>query len=149
MTDKAPSRFSSLWLAFLLALLAFVCNVLPAMGAPAPHAYPWISLGLAILAIIFLLAGLGRLFRTPGGKVLGSILGLVTLLIVAVNVLAFVTSHRLPASTKAPQIGQKAPEFTLPDTQGRPVALAQLFASDNPQAQPTKAVLLVFYRGYW
>src|SRR5689334_8656582 len=119
------------------------------MGAPAPHAYPRMSVGLAIRAMVFLLAGLGRLLRTPVVNVLGSILGLVTLLIVAVNVLAFVTSHRLPASTKAPQIGQKAPEFTLPDTQGRPVALAQLFASDNPQAQPTKAVLLVFYRGYW
>jgi hypothetical protein len=110
---------------------------------------PWLNLALAALAIIFLLRGVGRLFRTAGGKVLGSVLALVTLLLAGMNILVFFTSHTLPASKGAPQIGQKAPEFTLPDAEGRPVSLAQLFTGDNPQAPPTKAVLLVFYRGYW
>jgi peroxiredoxin len=54
----------------------------------------------------------------------------------------------LPASTAAPQVGQKAPQFTLIDSNDRPVTLAQLL-TEPINNQPPKAVLLIFYRGYW
>jgi peroxiredoxin len=51
----------------------------------------------------------------------------------------------------APQAGQKAPDFTLPDQNGNAVTLAGLLAP--PQGGPgngrANAVLLIFYRGYW
>jgi peroxiredoxin len=40
-------------------------------------------------------------------------------------------------------VGQKAPDFVLDDQDGKPVALADLVSP------PSKATLLIFYRGYW
>ncbi len=54
---------------------------------------------------------------------------------------------RLPESAGAPKVGEKAPEFTLPDTHGRPVSLAELLKPSEPGEKPW--VLLIFYRGYW
>lgn len=53
----------------------------------------------------------------------------------------------LPPSPRAPAVGARAPEFTLPDTNGQPVTLSKLLA---PEGSPKGSwVLLVFYRGYW
>lgn len=55
---------------------------------------------------------------------------------------------QLPPSLKAPKVGEKAPEFTLPDTNEKPVKLTELLA--GPEGGPRPAgVLLIFYRGYW
>jgi hypothetical protein len=62
-------------------------------------------------------------------------------------------SAQLPPSKGAPQVGQKAPDFTLPDTSNTPVKLSELLADPAAAAKrPAKsapALLLVFYRGYW
>ncbi len=55
-------------------------------------------------------------------------------------VFAFFGLTRLPAADAAASGGQ-APGFTLPDEQGRPVALSEALAGGP--------VLLVFYRGHW
>ena len=69
-------------------------------------------------------------------------------------------------ATGAPQVGQKVPDFTLADTNGNKVSLGQLLGKGDSPASPSnvtgqaspvgtstgtppKAVLLVFYRGYW
>ena len=63
---------------------------------------------------------------------------------------AFLNSSysQLPLSTGAPYVGQKVPGFTLPDQNGRPVALADLL---KPAAGGKKCggLVLIFYRGYW
>lgn len=51
-----------------------------------------------------------------------------------------VSSYKLPPAPAELAVGTPAPEFTLPDETGRPVALASL------REHPT---LLVFYRGFW
>ncbi|HJY86911.1 MAG TPA: hypothetical protein VKE24_08755 [Candidatus Acidoferrales bacterium] len=62
---------------------------------------------------------------------------------------------QLPPSKAAPRVGQKAPDFTLPDSNGKPVKLSELLASSEwhqgAVAAPSRApwVLLIFYRGYW
>jgi hypothetical protein len=60
---------------------------------------------------------------------------------------------QLPPSKGAPQVGQKAPEFTLPDSNDKAVKLSDVLADPASAARrPVKnapAVLLVFYRGYW
>lgn len=59
---------------------------------------------------------------------------------------------QLPPSDNAPKVGETAPGFTLPDSEGVPVSLAQLLAerAEQEAAQgQAQYLLLVFYRGYW
>jgi cytochrome oxidase Cu insertion factor (SCO1/SenC/PrrC family) len=77
---------------------------------------------------------------------------------VAAVVLLFLAGWPLPAqlppSKGAPKAGQKAPDFTLPDSTGKPVTLSTLRAG-APTVDGSTAeirgqwVLLIFYRGYW
>jgi len=48
---------------------------------------------------------------------------------------------RIPATAAALRVGERAPDFTLPDAGGRAVSLADF--------RDRKPVVLVFYRGYW
>ena len=60
----------------------------------------------------------------------------------------FVIGRQLPASKGAPQVGQRAPDFTLPDTTGKQVSLNELMTTPINGKAP-RGVLLIFYRGYW
>jgi cytochrome oxidase Cu insertion factor (SCO1/SenC/PrrC family) len=48
---------------------------------------------------------------------------------------------RIPPEPVVLRIGERPPDFTLPDASGRPVTLADY--------RGKKPVVLVFYRGYW
>ena len=48
---------------------------------------------------------------------------------------------RVPDAPTALRIGERAPDFTLPDATGKPVTLSHY--------RGVKPVVLVFYRGYW
>ena len=160
----------------LLALAALLSIAGYFMGLPGQRALPWLSMALAIAALICAAVGMMRAFRQPqiyGGKVSSPILGVLSLLICGLVAIASVTSRALPSSAAAPQVGQKVPDFTLADTSGNKVSLDQLLgkadaatsASANSASAsrtvgqatpvalststPPKAVLLVFYRGYW
>lgn len=138
-------------------------NLLFIMGAPGLRAIPWLSLVLGIAALICAAVGIMRAFRQPQiyrGKVSSSILGVVTLVICGLFAFLSLHSRELPSSAAAPQVGQKVPDFTLADTSGNKVSLGQLLGqagSTTAQAAPVsmsaatppKALLLVFYRGYW
>jgi peptidoglycan/LPS O-acetylase OafA/YrhL len=153
MIDKR--RNGAMWSGFLLALGAWLCNVVFFANFPGQRAIPWLSVLLAVVAIILLAIGLWRVFGQPRvdrGKILSSILSLVSLLLAGVAIFAFFHARALPPSSSAPQVGQKAPNFTLADTTGHPVSLDQLFApaaGDSQGIPPPRAVLLIFYRGYW
>jgi hypothetical protein len=148
------------WLGLLLAVAAMLSNAGFFLGLPGQRAIPWLSLALAIAALVCVAVGIMRAFRqsqTYRGKVSSSILGVVSLLICGLVAVASITSRALPVAINAPQVGQKAPDFTLADTNGNKVSLGQLLGkadgsapavSANAVAAP-RAVLLVFYRGYW
>jgi hypothetical protein len=74
----------------------------------------------------------------------------VTLLIVLAAVIGgfLLFGGQLPESKGAPAVGEKAPEFALPDTKNATVKLSELLAGTQGEAKPN-GVLLVFYRGYW
>jgi hypothetical protein len=83
-----------------------------------------------------------------GGKLWGSIVTVIALLLLVGNGVLFHVTRAVPKSAGAPQLGQHLPEFTLPDSSEQQTSLSQLFAASADGWQP-KAVLLVFYRGYW
>ncbi len=150
------------WWGLLFAIGAVGCNVAFFVSPPLQGALPWLSLVCAILALVFLAIGVRRAFgaaRLYRGKVLSIVLTVIALFPVGLTAFAFVKARELPSSTAAPQVGQRAPDFTLSDTSGKPVSLDDLLApaasastsqsSSETQAQAPKAVLLIFYRGYW
>jgi len=67
-------------------------------------------------------------------------LGLSTILLVGGACLNFVVA-RIPATPTALRVGERPPDFTLPDASGRPVSLAGY--------RGQKPLVLIFYRGYW
>ena len=164
------------WIGLLFAVAAVLSNAAFFFGPPAPKLIAWLGVVLVIAAVVCAVIGILRAFSQPQvyrGKVSSSILGVVSLLICGLVAVASVTSRALPVATNAPQVGQKVPDFTLADTNGNKVSLDQLLgkadasmshpqqhsqpapgglpitAIDMSAATPPKAVLLVFYRGYW
>ncbi len=154
MSDPIKKQTNSaLWLGLLITVLGFLSNVsnlLYFFKVPAA-ALPWLNLALPAIGLIFLLIGVVRAFGQSEiyrGKIWGSIAAGLAALFLAGSAWLFVKARDMPRSGGAPQVGQRVPDFMLPDSNGQPVALAQLFAASPGMPQP-KAVLLIFYRGYW
>ena len=140
----------AIWLGLLLTALGIAGNVL-SVSRLSTVAFTWLIVAAAVLGAILLVAGVVPAFRHPqqySGKLWGTVLAALSLLLCAVSVVFFVFTRHLPRSAGAPQMGQRVPEFTLPNSSGQPVSLSQLLAG-APGAPPPKGVLLVFYRGYW
>jgi len=152
----APRRRNkALPIGFGFLLLTIASNIpgLYATGIPET-VLPWISLILPVIALAFCIIGLKRAFGEPQvyrGKIGGSILTVISVIVIALSVLFYVGVRALPASHGAPQVGQKAPDFTLTDTGGQTVSLSGLLSTpiDPASGKTPKAVLLIFYRGYW
>ena len=113
---------------------------------PVTRDFPWANLLLLGFGALLLVVGLFRAFGRPQlyqGKILGSIFTAIAFVLFSFFAyeIFFVLWQVLP-SVGAPRVGQKAPDFTLPDQNGKPVALAGLLSR-------SKAVALIFYRGFW
>jgi hypothetical protein len=117
--------------------------------------FPWANLALFCAGGVLLGAGIMRALRRPDryrGRVLGPTLAILSLLVFALFAYGvFYEVRQLPSAAGAPAVGQKAPDFTLPDQNGKSVALTDLLVSrETAEANPrAKGLLLIFYRGYW
>jgi len=133
---------------FLLCGIAFLSFFLFFSRFPATRDVAWanwllFAVGLGVVAV-----GIARPFRQPEryrGRILGPILGVLSVAVLGLFLYSTqVFSRQLPAAAGAPKVGEKAPDFTLPDSQGKPVRLSSLLE------QPGGGwVVLIFYRGYW
>lgn len=143
----APRRNLLPLAGFLVCLVGFVSYFVLFMRFPVTRDVPWANWLLFAAGLALLVAGLARAFRRPEtyrGRIAGPILGVLSLAVVGFFLfMTLVASRELPTSPDAPKVGGMAPDFTLPDSQGRPVALHDLVGPQKPW------VVLIFYRGYW
>jgi hypothetical protein len=112
---------------------------------PITRDFPWATLLLFGIGGALMLVGLFRAFGRPQlyrGKFFGTIFAIIALLLFAFfSYEIFYVLRQVPLSAQAPRIGQRAPSFSLPDQNGKDVALTDLLS-------PNGAVL-IFYRGHW
>lgn len=141
-----------IWVGFLLTFAGLLSFPLFFVLFPATRDFPWANLVLIAISMVVLFLGVKRAFkpdRSKLSKVLAGILATLSLAAICLFLFsAFILSKQLPESRGAPQVGQKAADFSLADTSGRQVSLAELLSTPIKGKQP-KGVLLVFYRGYW
>jgi hypothetical protein len=113
---------------------------------PTTRDFPWANLLLFGIGVVLLIVGLFRAFGRPQvyrGKIFGAIFTAIAVLVVAFfSYATFYVVRQVPASRGAPQVGQKAPDFILLDQNGKPVGLGDLLSG-------SRAVALIFYRGFW
>ena len=141
-----------LWLGFILSIFAFLSYPFIFANWATTRDFPWVNIPLFILALVLLFFGVRRAFA-PGRRLVSKIVAptitLISLLVLALFIFtSFIVSRWLPASANAPQVNQKAPEFTLKDTGNKAVSLTALLTEPINNKRP-RGVLLVFYRGYW
>ena len=143
-----------LWLGFLLTLGTFLSYFFIFVLFPFTRDFPWANLLLFVIAAVLLFMGLRRGFASDRphptrSKIVSSIVSVLSLVVIALFVFTiFIGGRWLPASKGAPQVGQRAPDFSLPDSSGKTVSLNELLTTPINGNAP-KGVLLVFYRGYW
>jgi hypothetical protein len=142
-----------LWTGLLLTLVGFFSYLTVFLWFPITRDFPWANLLLFLLAAVLLFIGLRRAFaadrpRPLLSKIVASLVTAFSAFIIAAFIFGFFVFARwIPASRDAPQVGQKAPEFTLTDTSGKSVSLGELLSTPINGNAP-KGVLLIFYRGY-
>lgn len=141
-----------IWVGFLLSLVAGFSYPFVFVQWPITREFPWANLILFAIAFVLLFLGLRRAFKPDKrivSKIFSSLAAALGLLMLGgLLFLIFVMGSWLPASSGAPQVGQKAPDFSLIDVNNKPVTLAQLLTAPVNN-KPPKGVLLIFYRGYW
>jgi hypothetical protein len=135
-----------LWIGFLLVLAGFLSYTFFFASFPITRDFPWANLFLFCAGGILLVIGLFRAFGKPRayrGKIFGPILAVLCLLMAGLfSYVIFYELRQVPTSAGAPRVGQQAPEFSLVDQNNKPVALGDLLSG-------SKAVVLIFYRGFW
>ena len=141
-----------IWTGFLLSLIALLSYPFVFVNWPVTRDFPWANLLLFGLAIVLLFLGVRRAFspeRRRISKIAASILATLSVLVLGFFVFSFfIASRWLPAAHGAPKVGQKAPDFTLADTNNKQVSLTSLL-SEPINGKAAKGVLMIFYRGYW
>jgi len=133
-----------IWIGFIVAIGGLFSYEFFAQF-PVTRDFPWATLVLFGVGAVLLIVGLFRAFGRPQlyrGKIFGSIFTLITALLFAFFAYEiFYVLRQVPLSAQAPRVGQRAPSFSLPDQNGKEVALNDLLS-------PNGAVL-IFYRGHW
>ena len=152
---------ANVWVGFVLLLVGAFSYPLFFARFPVTRDVPWANLAIMALALILLGVGIVHAFRRPDayrGKIFGSILGVVAVAFAIFFCYGVFYGSRETASHGAPQVGQVAPDFTLPDSKNVPVNLSGVLSSPfapngaiGPAmgSEQTAATVLIFYRGYW
>jgi len=150
-----------IWLGLLLSFFAFFSYPFIFVNWATTRDFPWANLVLFAIADVLIVIGVKRAF-SPERRILSKIVGAVGallsgLVLVGFIFVAFIAPRQLPPSANAPQVGQKAPPFTLTDINNKQMSFSDLLSQPIPSdraemvstARPPRGLLLIFYRGYW
>ena len=141
-----------IWAGFVLSLVGTFSYPFLFVRWAITREFPWANVVLFAIAMVFLFFGLRHAFKpdkTVVSKIFSSLAAAFGVFLFAgLLFLIYVMGSWLPPSSAAPQVGRKAPDFTLTDSNDKPVTLAQLL-SEPINNKPPQGVLLIFYRGYW
>jgi hypothetical protein len=133
------------WVGFAIVLIALVSYIPFFALFPVTRDIPWANYLLFLIGGLLIAVGVRRAFHDPAryrGRISGSILAVLSALVLAFFVVSVTYfSRQIPAGT-ALSVGQKAPAFALMDTAGKQVFSADLLKNH-------RALVLIFYRGYW
>lgn len=144
-----------LWWGFVLVLAGLFSYIPFFVLFPVTRDFPWMNLLLIGAGLALLAVGLIRAFGNPQlyrGRVFGTTMMVLSVAGAGLFCWGLLYKVRqLPASASAPHVGQKAPNFALPDQDGKMVSLADLLSplTTEPTSARPGGVLLIFYRGYW
>ena len=134
-----------LWVGFVVAVAGLFSYGF-FVRFPITRDFPWANLLLFGIGDALLIVGLFRAFGRPQlycGKIFGSILTAIALFLFAFfSYEIFYVLRQVPLSANAPRLGEKAPDFMLLDQNEQPVGLGDLLSG-------SRAVVLIFYRGFW
>jgi hypothetical protein len=136
----------SIWAGFAIVIVALVSYIPIFALFPVTRDIPWANYLLFLLGDGLLAVGVRRAFRDPEhyrGKISGSALAVLSVLLFGFflgSILYF--AKQIPSAESALRPGQPAPPFVLQDIAGKQVASSELLKGH-------RAVVLVFYRGYW
>src|SRR5215472_11452257 len=124
-----------LWAGFVLSVGALVGYGFLVMET---RAVIWPAVLLFLVAAALLVSGLKRRSREPElyrGKIAGPVLTALSVLVFGLFGFAVYEVRRVfPDARNAPQIGQRAPEFSLVDANGKNFTLAQLLSTPVPNS---------------
>ena len=135
-----------IWAGFALVMAALVSYIPLLALFPLTRDVPWVNYLLFLVGGVLLAVGIMRAFRDPEqyrGKISGSIIAGLSLVLFGFFVFGIAyAAKQIPSSESALHPGSAAPPFTLVDAAGRQVTSSDLLQSH-------RALVLVFYRGYW
>ena len=143
-----------LWAGFVLCLVTFPSYFLLFARFPVTRDVPWANYLLFAIGLLMLGVGIRRAFAESEvyrGKISGLIVGFISLAVTGMFCfMVLFQTRQLPKSAGVPQVGQKAPEFVLADSNNNQISLSSLLSTplERTHALP-KGVVLIFYRGYW
>jgi hypothetical protein len=135
-----------IWAGFAVVIAALVSYIPIFAVFEVTRDVPWANYLLFLLGGGLLAVGVKRAFQDPEhyrGKISGSILAVLSVLLCGFfvgSILYF--AKQIPSAERALRPDQPAPPFVLQDTTGKQVASSDLLKGH-------RAVVLVFYRGYW
>ncbi len=133
-----------IWLGPLVVFLGTISYFLLFARFPSLRDFPWVNLPIVLIGLALSTAALRIAFRPPTAarRKIAAIAGFAVSLLLTLlfHAYVFFLSYQLPEPTTVAQAQDIAPDFSLPDHNGKTVKRSDFLG---------RKLVIVFYRGHW